>query len=70
MVVLKHDGKRRSPGLVPPVRGFDQARICAADGCTTKLSRYNPAPSCSLHQGWDQQPVTRPRRRPEGSAGR
>jgi hypothetical protein len=58
MVVLRN-GKRRSAGLEPPVRIFGQARTCAVDGCATKLSRYNPASCCTLHQGWDQRPVTR-----------
>jgi hypothetical protein len=62
MVVLQN-GKRRAVGLEPPVRVFGEARICAADGCTTHLSRYNPARCCSLHQGWDRQQATRSRRR-------
>jgi hypothetical protein len=66
MVVL-NNGKRRAAGLEPPVRVFDEARGCAAGGCTTRLSRYNPASCCSLHQGWDQQQVSRPRR-PRGGA--
>ncbi len=28
-------------------------RVCAAEGCRTVLSRYNPSPLCCLHgQGW------------------
>jgi hypothetical protein len=62
MVVLTN-GKRRGPGAEPLVRVFGNARTCAADGCSTRLCRYNPARCCTTHQGWDQQQVTRPRRR-------
>jgi hypothetical protein len=62
MVVLQ-EGKRRGPNSEPLVRSFGNARTCAVDGCTTQLSRYNPARCCYLHQGWDLEPVTRPRRR-------
>jgi hypothetical protein len=61
MVVLT-SGKRRGPGAEPLVRVFGNARTCAADGCSTRLCRYNPARCCTIHQGWDQQQVTRPRR--------
>ena len=61
MPVLK-EGKPRGPNSDPLVRSFGTARTCAADGCRTKLSRYNPARCCYLHQGWDLQPRTRPRR--------
>ena len=57
------EGKRRGPNSEPLVRSFGNARTCAADGCGTQLSRYNPARCCYLHQGWDREPVTRPRRR-------
>jgi hypothetical protein len=60
-VLQKH--KRRGPGSEPLVRSFGNARTCAADGCTTQLSRYNPARCCSLHRGWDRDQATRPRRR-------
>jgi hypothetical protein len=63
MVVLKKSGTRRSPNADPLVRIFASARTCLAEGCTTRLSRYNPAPCCSLHQGWDEQQQTRPRHR-------
>jgi len=33
----------------------------AGDGGTTRLSRYNPARRCAIHQGWDQQETTRTR---------
>jgi hypothetical protein len=31
------------------VDSVEEARVCAADGCTTKLSRYNLKPRCALH---------------------
>jgi hypothetical protein len=62
MAVLQ-DGKRRAPNAKPLVRSFGTTRTCAVDGCDTQLSRYNPALCCYLHEGWDLEPVTRPRRR-------
>jgi hypothetical protein len=62
MAVLQED-KRRGSNSEPLVRSFGSVRICAADGCRTQLSRYNPARCCYLHDGWDLEPVTRPRRR-------
>jgi len=50
MVVLK-EGRRRGPNSEPLVRGFGDARTCAADDCSAQLSRYNPARYCCLHQG-------------------
>jgi hypothetical protein len=54
--------RRRAPGADPEVRSFGTARTCAADGCQTRLSRYNPDSYCSVHRGWDRQVVTRRRR--------
>ena len=54
--------RRRPPGADPAVRSFGKARVCAADGCETTLSRYNPDDYCSLHRGWDKRVVTRRRR--------
>jgi len=62
MVVLK-EGRRRGPNSEPLVRSFGDARTCAADDCSTQLSRYNPARYCYLHQGWDLEQAIRPRRR-------
>jgi hypothetical protein len=62
MTVLQN-GKRRVTGSEPLLRSFGNARTCAADGCTTQLSRYNPARCCSVHRGWDSEQATRPRRR-------
>jgi len=54
--------RRRAPGAAPEVRSFGTQRICAAEGCQTKLSRYNPDTYCSVHRGWDRQVVHRQRR--------
>ena len=62
MVVLRRNG-RRAAGAEPMVRAFGEARTCAEDGCTARLSRYNPARCCAIHQGWDGQETTRTRRR-------
>jgi hypothetical protein len=54
--------RRRAPGADPAVRSFGQARTCAAEGCETRLSRYNPDSFCSVHRGWDRRVVTRRRK--------
>jgi len=59
--------RRRPPGADPAVRSFGKARVCAADGCETTLSRYNPDDYCSLHRGWDKRIATRRRRAEAGS---
>jgi len=53
--------RRRAPGADPEVRSFGESRICAAEGCETELSRYNPDTYCSVHRGWDRQVVHRQR---------
>jgi hypothetical protein len=63
MVMLRRNGRRRAVGAGPMVRAFGDTRTCAEDGCTAQLSRYNPARHCAIHQGWDRQKVTQPRRR-------
>jgi hypothetical protein len=63
MVVLMRNGRRRAAGAEPMVRAFGETRTCAEDGCTARLSRYNPARCCTIHQGWDGQETTRTRRR-------
>jgi hypothetical protein len=35
-------------------------RVCDEPACATKLSRYNPATSCTIHEGWSD---PAPRRR-------
>jgi hypothetical protein len=63
MAVLRRNGRRRAAGADPMVRAFGETRTCAEGGCPAQLSRYNPARRCAIHQGWDRQVVTRPRRR-------
>ena len=32
---------------------YGSGRVCAVEGCSTVLSRYNPSPICCLHShGW------------------
>jgi hypothetical protein len=31
---------------------FALDRQCKHEGCTARLSRYNPSDHCSAHQGW------------------
>jgi hypothetical protein len=54
-------------GCTPP-EVFATGRVCAAEGCTVKLSRYNSTEWCALHEcpGSTQRPYdtsTRQRRR-------
>ena len=44
-----------------PLENFGTTRHCTADGCTARLSRYNPASRCGVHRGWQEPP--QPRRR-------
>lgn len=37
-------------------------RACAAAGCTTVLSRYNPSDVCAAHAGWRDPELPRRRR--------
>jgi hypothetical protein len=55
--------RRRAVGADAPVRSFGQRRVCEAPGCRAYLSSYNPASRCYLHDGWDREHRTRPRRR-------
>jgi hypothetical protein len=34
-----------------PTKQFGDDRTCRADGCATRLSRYNPDSYCSVHAG-------------------
>ena len=45
-----------------PMTSFGTARRCGAPDCGARLSRYNPAATCSLHQGWREGPQPRRRR--------
>jgi len=35
-----------------PIQQYRRGRSCEQDGCSARLSRYNPSAHCSLHQGW------------------
>ncbi|CAN5446890.1 hypothetical protein BH23ACT9_BH23ACT9_24570 [soil metagenome] len=52
--------------LTTPKQGGAQRvdRLCDHPECTTKLSRYNPDPSCQTHGGWSDASVSRPGRKP------
>jgi hypothetical protein len=42
MVVLRRNGRRRGASAEPMVRAFGEARTCAEDSCTARLSRTTP----------------------------
>jgi len=63
MVMLRRNGRRSDAIAGTIVRAFGETRTCAEDACTARLSRYNPARHCAIHQGWDGQEVPLPRRR-------
>ena len=43
-------------------RTYGAGRRCAADGCGTILSSYNPSCLCALHAGgWAERPAREPR---------
>jgi hypothetical protein len=44
-----------------PLDQFAALRQCNVPGCSARLSRYNPNPTCAAHGGWSEQ--KRPRRR-------
>lgn len=45
------------------VRRYPAGRVCAHDGCTTRLSRYNPSKYCALHAAEHAEPAQkRPQR--------
>jgi hypothetical protein len=41
-------GERRRTGK-GHIDSYGHGRVCAASGCTTKLSQYNSGIACSLH---------------------
>jgi hypothetical protein len=40
----------RVVALGKPARTYASGRVCAAPGCSTRLSIYNPLPYCALHR--------------------
>lgn len=44
-------------------RTYGVGRVCAAQGCETHLSSYNPSTICALHRGgWKEAPLSVQRR--------
>lgn len=35
-----------------PLEQYRRDRCCEQEGCSARLSRYNPSAVCSVHQGW------------------
>jgi hypothetical protein len=46
--------RRRAPGHID---SYEEGRTCGVDGCTTLLSRYNSATTCSAHQKEGRRPI-------------
>ena len=46
-----------------PLEQFPSERCCIAAGCTARLSRYNPKPTCAAHGGWGEAGPARRRSR-------
>ena len=42
-------GARRPASSRDRVATFEEHRVCAEEGCATRLSIYNPGAFCSLH---------------------
>jgi hypothetical protein len=52
------------------VRTYEAGRVCVVEGCSTRLSMYNPSPTCACHTAiWRnsmrKSQDTAPRREPE-----
>ena len=47
--VPRHGEVRLPGGRGEPVKTYGDGRICAAPGCMTVLSRYNPSEYCAHH---------------------
>jgi hypothetical protein len=41
------------------IAAYGRGRICAAPGCSTVLSAYNPGPCCSVHDTFCTSPYKR-----------
>lgn len=46
-----------------PLQQQGGSRLCSHPDCTTRLSRYNPDPTCARHGGWIAEPTPRRRRK-------
>ena len=47
--IPRHGEVRLPGGRGEPVRTYGDGRVCAARGCVTLLSRYNPSEFCAVH---------------------
>jgi len=47
--IPRHGEVRLPGGRAEPVRTYGAGRVCAARGCLTRLSRYNPSEFCTVH---------------------
>lgn len=63
MAVAPRDARAMKLASGDRLEVFGDDRTCTADGCTVRLSRYNPAGACSRHAGWIE-----PARRSRGAA--
>lgn len=57
-------------GKACKVRTYQAGRVCIVEGCTTRLSMYNPSPTCAVHTAMWRASLrktqdTPPRREPE-----
>jgi hypothetical protein len=52
------------------VSAYGGGRVCAAPGCTTVLSTYNPGHCCALHDGTCPAPASASDRVPQANAYR
>jgi hypothetical protein len=57
-------------GRTGKARTYKPGRVCVVEGCETRLSMYNPSPTCALHtealrSSSRRMPETVPRREPE-----
>jgi hypothetical protein len=43
------------------IAAYGRGRVCAAPGCSTLLSDYNPGPCCSLHDAFCPSPTCKRR---------
>jgi transposase-like protein len=58
----KGDDLVKALGVDSGISKSEVSRSCAELDAEV-AARYNPARCCTIHQGWDQQEQTRPRRR-------
>ena len=58
-------GRRLSLQVDDAVRAktYGAHRVCAVDGCETRLSAYNPSTICALHSGGWRDELKRPTRK-------